>query len=247
MQITNGHVEYEHPNRIADFVIPKAKVMLSFVLSPDDDVEAALERVGEMARVRAVKMATGAIAALQAPVPALGAPAQAPGAPILAPLGAGRQDYVVPPPAPRSRKTPPGAPPAAPLPATLAAAAAVAPPAPAPVAEQPLWQLAGLTSDPHTTFDVTLVPGPTPAAAASVTSNAAPIGAIPSSVADPRLTNDGLQQAIEQKLAHAADRQLTTNAIRALVTEFTGDGLKRIYVVADPAARAEFLVRLAGL
>ena len=70
---------------------------------------------------------------------------------------------------------------------------------------------------------------------------------MPSPAADPRLTDKGLQQAIQQKLERSTDRQLTTNAIRALVGEFTGDAVKQIYVITDPAARAEFLARLGGL
>ena len=184
MQITNGQIEYEHPHKVADFQIPKAKVTLSFVLDPAEDVDLALARGGEMARGRAISMATGAIAA------------------VLSQRDDAAPPVAAAPPVPRGRRTAP----------------AVAP-----------------------------EPSPTPAAAVSDTSSAAPIGDTPSPVADPRLTDKGLQQAIQQKLERSTDRQLTTNAIRALVGEFTGDAVKQIYVITDPAARAEFLARLGGL
>ena len=186
MQITNGQVEYEHPHKVADFQIPKAKVTLSFVLDAAEDVEAAIAHVGAMARARAVSMATGAAVTTTA--------------------------AASPTPTPKARKTPPVVPPAAPV--EQSAAKEVA---------------------------------PTPAAAVSDTSNAAPTGATPSPAADPRLTDKGLQQAIQAKLERSIDRQLTTNDIRGLVREFTGDAVKQIYVVTDPATRAEFLHRLGEL
>ena len=59
MQITNGQIEYEHPHKVADFQIPKAKVTLSFVLDPAEDADVAVARVAEIARSRAIAAATG--------------------------------------------------------------------------------------------------------------------------------------------------------------------------------------------
>jgi hypothetical protein len=57
------------------------------------------------------------------------------------------------------------------------------------------------------------------------------------------ISNDHLQHAILEKNADVRN----TDAIKALIIEFTGDPLKKIYTVEDQAKRAEFLGKLAAL
>lgn len=83
MQITNGTIEYEHPHKVADFQIPKAKVTLSFVIPEGEDPEAAIASVGLMARLHAHRIAG-------APTPQTAAVPPTPPAPAPAPRGRGK-------------------------------------------------------------------------------------------------------------------------------------------------------------
>lgn len=200
MQITNGSIEYEHPHKIADYQVPKAKVSLSFTLD-GDDVEAALVKVGEMARQRAMAIATG-----QAP---LTAPAPSPAPP--APVTKGRK-----------------------------AAAIFSATSPVTAAEEPTV-LTAPAVDPFGQSDATAVPA---------TSAAADTGASPpaSSVIDPKLTEPGLTDACNRKVANLQGdaRQMMINKLRELKAGY-GAAPGMGFTAIPMERRAEFLAALQAL
>lgn len=231
-QITNGEVTYEHPNKVGDYVIPKAIVKLSFVLAPDEPAEQAITNVGNMAHGIAVAMATRSVAA------AVGGELQQVIPPTPVPATRGRT---------RTAAATPATPPASAEPETTgetgstSGAGSTATPAASP-SNPP----AGETADPFLTptAGATVAPA-TPAAPVPGVSTPASPAAEP---ANPKLSDNGLRQACQHKVESAgvdvASRQVMHAHVRALVTLFTGKPELPIQSVGDVEKRTEFLRRL---
>lgn len=234
--ITNGVVEYEHPHKVGDYVIPKAKVTLSFIVGAEEDAEAALVHVCRHARAYAIGMASGiAVGPLPQPVSIT---AMLNGEPGIVDL--------------RAKFSHPLAEAAQEAPSSDGAVAAE----PAPARRKRASPSSSATQAGSDTSNVAEANPPAShdplaaAIAASGTSNVVPIGGAPNPVgtANPLHTDKALQDACGAKVGPLTGdaRQAMVNKVVELRTEFTGS--PALSCPAIPAEkRAEFLARLAAL
>lgn len=217
MQITNGSIEYEHPHKVADYQVPKAKVSLSFTLDGDDP-ENAIAMVGQMARLRAIAIATGSEpqqAVIVPPTPPA-APttrrgAVMPGTPASFNPSGTQESGTQPPSATGPTATIPASPSEVAVPPTVAVPPATVAQATLPAA--PPGQLPSPASDPRLTDQA---------------------------------LSQLCGQIVNKHQQGTPERQATVQAVSALRTEYTGN--PALTVAAIPAERrAEFFAKLSAI